>query len=143
MVSGEGISSLPRPKQDQDQSNGLKRTRVHEDMVSGNPIWWTIAVIVAASTALIGVGIFFVRAKNIERRSMVALGTLLGAGVAIYILTFQPVWAGGQDTTIPLLAICISILGFTLGRLADLFMGARSPDKMKRDPATYTADLAD
>lgn len=110
-------------------------------MESGNPIWWTVAVIISGCMALLGLGVLFVRAKHIERRWVVALPTLFAAMFAIYLLSIQPVWAGGADTTLPLVATIISILGFAIGRLVDYTLGPL--DTVKRDQATYNADLAD
>jgi hypothetical protein len=112
-------------------------------MESGNPIWWIVSAVIAGCMALVGVGVLFVRAKNIERRWVVALPTLLGTMLSVYILAVQPVWAGGRDTTLPLLAVLIAVFGFAIGRFVDFALGPRPLEEIKQDQATYGADLAD
>ena len=102
-----------------------------------------VAAIIVGCMALTGVGLLFVRAQNIERRWLVSIATLLGAGMGAYLLAIHPVWAGGQGITVPWLASLVSILGFTVGRIIDSLLGPRTPDPIKSNAKPYTADLAD
>jgi hypothetical protein len=112
-------------------------------MESPNPVWFTVAAIIAGCMALAGVGILFVRAQNIERRWLVSLSTLVGAGMGAYLLVVHPVWAGGQGVTVPWLAGPVSIFGFILGRAIDSLLGPRNPEAIRTNSKTFGADLAD
>jgi len=112
-------------------------------MESPNPVWFIVAAVIVGCMALSGIGILFVRARNIERRWLVAIATLIGATIGTYLLSTQPVWAGGRGVALPWLAGLISVLGFIVGRAVDAMLGPRPPSAMRPDRSTYGADLAE
>jgi hypothetical protein len=108
-----------------------------------NPVLFVFAAVIVGCMGLVGLGLLFVRAENIERRNLVALVTLAGAAIAAVMLYFSWASPGRSNATLPVSAIVLSIFGFVAGRVIDLILGDRNPDAIEKDPATYGADLAD
>jgi hypothetical protein len=104
-------------------------------------IWTNIAAIVIGCVFLLGIGLLFVRASNIERRSLVATVTLMFNVVAMYLLVVNTSLYPGREVAAAFGAIGISILGFAVGRILDLSLGER-PSSLRRD-RPYDGDLAD
>jgi hypothetical protein len=108
-----------------------------------NPVLFALAAVVASCMGLLGLGLLFVRAENIERRNLVAVITLAGAAIAGVMLYFASEGGARNGAALPISAIVVSVFGFFAGRVIDLILGERSPDAIEKDPATYGADLAD
>ena len=104
-------------------------------------IWTNIAAIVIGCVFMLGIGLLFVRASNIERRSLVATITLMFNVVAMYLLVVDAERYPGRELSGAFAAIGISLLGFAVGRIIDNSLGAR-PTGFRRD-RTYDGDLAD
>jgi hypothetical protein len=112
-------------------------------MNSFNPVLFALSAVVVGCMGLVGLGLLFVRAENIERRNLVAIVTLAGVTIAIVILYFAWESPGRVSPGIPVSAMVVSIFGFFAGRVIDLILGVRDPDAIDKDQATYGADLAD
>lgn len=111
-------------------------------MLGLSSIWMNLASIIIACVMLLGVGVLFVRATNIERRWVVAVSTLLFGGFSLYLLA-NDFPLNGRDIMTSIAAVTISLLGFFIGRAIDTSLGEREAEAMRPDPATYYADLAD
>jgi hypothetical protein len=111
-------------------------------MLGLTSIWTNLAAVIVGCVTLMGVGVFFVRASNIERRGMVAAVTLIACAVSIYLLLIAP-RVPAREVPTAAAAVAISILGFVAARVIDFALGPRIIPTTGRDPATYDADLAD
>lgn len=103
---------------------------------------FVLASIVVGCMMLLGLGLLFVRAENIEREWLVALITVVTTGISIYLLV--EFWRTPSGRTgnglVPI--VCLSLLGYGVGRVIDYFLGGRSVASTNTD-ATLGADLAD
>lgn len=101
-------------------------------------IYSNIAWIFIAAMAVVGLGLLFVRATNIERPNLVAAGTLAGCAIAALLLS-----RGNGASTPGLMwgAIAICLFGFFAARVLDAILGGRT--KVHHDEATLGVDLAD
>lgn len=101
-------------------------------------IYSNIAWIFIGAMAVVGLGLLFVRATNIERPNLVAASTLGFCAMAALLV------AKGSQPSGPVMmwgAIAICLFGFLGARVLDVLMGARK--RVHHDPATLDADLAD
>src|SRR4051812_10259065 len=103
-------------------------------MIAGGSTYFLVACVFVGAMALVGLGVLFVRAENIERPNLVAATTLLMSLIAIMLL-----WNAGKGSTnvssgVAWSAILLSLFGFALGRVWDAILGAR--DKVHHDDAT-------
>jgi hypothetical protein len=108
-----------------------------------NPVLLVFAAIIVGCMAMVGLGILFARAENIERRNLVGMITLLTSGIAAFVLYDAWNSTGGIGPGLPISMIMLSIFGFLVARVIDVILGPRVPEAMEKDPATYGADLAD
>jgi amino acid transporter len=111
-------------------------------MDSQNPVLFSFAAVIVACMGMLGLGVLFVRAENIERRNLVGLVTLFTSGIAAYVLYYAWNERAGASPGLPISMIMLSLFGFIAGRVIDAILGPRSPDAIEKDPATYGADLA-
>jgi hypothetical protein len=110
-------------------------------MIAGGSTYFLLAWVIVAAMGVVGLGLLFVRAENIERVNLVAGTTLFFSAIAALLL-----WSATNSTRVAASgvawsAIALSIFGFALGRVWDLILGART--KVHRDEATLGSDLAD
>ena len=105
-------------------------------------IWTNLAAVIVGCVTLLGVGVRFVRATNIERRAMVSLTTLVCCAIAVYLLVLAP-RVPDREVGLAAAAAVISVLGFVFARVIDFALGPRPLRMVPRDPATYDGDLAD
>ena len=112
-------------------------------MTQHNPVLLAFAAIIVGCMVVVGLGVLFVRAENIERRNLVGLITLFTSGIAAFVL--YSAWSGdtANNPGLPISMIMLSLFGFVAGRVIDAILGPRAPDAIEKDPATYGADLAD
>lgn len=111
-------------------------------MLGLTSIWTNLAAVIVGCVTLMAVGIFFVRASNIERRGMVATVTLIGCALSIYLLVIAP-RVPDREVPIAAAAAVISVLGFVVARVIDFALGPIAVPTVGRDPAIHDADLAD
>ncbi len=110
-------------------------------MLAGGSTYFILACVVVGAMAVIGLGVLFVRAVNIERTTLVA-GTTLVACLIAAIMLWNASAAGQRASDgVAWSAIALSIFGFSLGRIWDVVLGPRS--KVHHDDATLGTDLAD
>jgi hypothetical protein len=110
-------------------------------MIAAGSTYFLLASVVVGAMALLGLGVLFARASNIERPNLVGGITLVFAALSALVL-----WAGGQfglsySDRVAWGAISLSIFGFLAARVLDYVLGARS--LVHHDDATLDADLAD
>jgi hypothetical protein len=110
-------------------------------MIAGGSTYYLLAWVIVGAMALVGLGLLFVRAENIERPNLVAAATLVGCLIATLML-----WNAGRTginvaNGVAWGAILVSILSFFAGRIWDAILGGR--DKVHHDDATLGGDLAD
>lgn len=96
------------------------------DLMGTNSIWTLIATIIIACVMLMGVGLLFVRASNIERRWLVAISTLVGSGFALYLMANDAQFVPGREMPTSVAAVVLSLLGFLIGRAIDVSLGERT-----------------
>ena len=97
-----------------------------------------IGWIFVAAMTLVGLGLLFVRATNIERPNLVAAGTLGFCAIAAVVLS-----RGSASSSVSLMwgAVALSVFGFLAFRVIDAIMGPR--EKLHHDNATLDAELSD
>src|SRR5258708_79314 len=105
-----------------------------KSMSTENPVYFIFACVIVGSAILLGMGLLFVRAENIERRNLVA-GCTLGASLLAVLLLWNSDRGGhGVPAGIAWSAIALSVFGFVVGRVLDLVLGGRR--RVHRDDAT-------
>jgi hypothetical protein len=110
-------------------------------MIAGGSTYFLLACVVVGAMSVVGLGLLFVRAENIERRNLVAATTLTFSAIAAIVLWNASRGTEGVASAAAWSAIVLSLFGFALGRVWDVILGARS--KVHHDPATLGSDLAD
>jgi hypothetical protein len=110
-------------------------------MIAGGSTYFLLAWVVVAAMGVVGLGLLFVRAENIERVNLVSGSTLLFSAIGALLLWNATRSPQGAANSVAWSAIALSIFGFGLGRVLDLILGARN--KVHRDEATLGSDLAD
>ena len=101
-------------------------------------LFTNVAWIFVAAMTLVGLGLLFVQATNIERPNLVAAGTLAFCAIAAIVLL-----KGSAASGAGLMwgAIALSLFGFISFRVIDAIMGPRA--KLHHDNATLDAELSD
>jgi hypothetical protein len=108
-------------------------------MLGTDSIWTNIACIAIGCISLVGLGVLFVKATNIERRWLVAGSTLVGCAFALYLMIEDMQFVPGRELPTGIAAIAISLIGFFAGRAMDASLGGQTPDPS----AGFHPDLAD
>ncbi len=108
--------------------------------MAANSTWYTVTVIFVSFVSVMGLGLLFVRATNIDRNALVGTLTFLTAAIAGLILFLS----GSQRMTEWALVITalFSMTGFFLGRGIDRWLGAKGPSTDARK-GTLGSDLSD
>jgi hypothetical protein len=112
-------------------------------MLTASSIWINVASVFAGCSLIVGLGLLFVRAVNIERRWLVGLCTILGSGLGIFLISNYKAFGPANEVTVAAASALFCVLGFLIGRAIDISLGSREPDTMQADAATYNVDLAD
>jgi hypothetical protein len=112
-------------------------------MDAGQQSWAMIAASLwLGMSLLVGMGVAFSRATNIERPLMVGLATVLGAVLGMVVLRMAFL-QGGPFNWMQVAVICaLPWLFFFGSRLFDRMIGDRKLDP-ERDEKTYGAHLSD
>jgi hypothetical protein len=110
-------------------------------MIAGGSTYFLLACVIVGAMAVVGLGLLFVRAENIERPNLVAGTTLLFCAIAAALLWNASHAPRPAASSVAWSAITLSIFGFALGRVWDIILGARS--KVHHDDATLGLDLSD
>jgi len=110
-------------------------------MLAGGSTYFLVACVVVGAMTLVGLGVLFARAENIERPWLVGLCTLGGSAISAVLLWNASRMGAKASDGIAWTCIFLSIFGFFLGRLCDRLAGPR--DIVRHDDATLGADLAD
>lgn len=105
------------------------------EMLGMSSIWTLIATIIIACVMLMSVGLLFVRASSIERRWLVALSTLAGSGLALYLMASDAQFVPGRELPTSVAAVTLSLLGFFIGRAIDVSLGERAQSSLKTELA--------
>jgi hypothetical protein len=110
-------------------------------MIAGGSTYFILACVIVGAMGVVGLGILFVRAENIERPNLVAGTTLAFSLFAAFLLANAASGGAAVGSATAWSAISLSIFGFVLGRVWDFILGSR--DKVHHDNATLGSDLAD
>jgi hypothetical protein len=110
-------------------------------MIAGGSTYFLLAWVVVGAMALVGLGLLFVRAENIERPNLVCATTLIGCLIAALMLWNATKSSLAVSDGVAWAAIIVAFVGFGGGRLWDALLGGR--DKVHHDDATLGSDLAD
>jgi uncharacterized membrane protein YjjB (DUF3815 family) len=105
-----------------------------------NSVLTDFASIVIAFVTLLGLGVLFVKATSIERKSLVSTVTLMFNVLAYYMLVTDTRDFPGRELPTSIAAIAMSLIGYMIGRAIDDHMGAR--ETLRRGPGAL-GDMAD
>src|SRR5690349_972989 len=109
----------------------------------GQQSWALITAALALGVfTLLGLGLLFARATNIERPAMVGGATLLGCLLGMVLLWLVYREGGPYNWWQAVVVIALPVLTFGLSRVIDRMLGDKELDP-ESDEKTYGAHLSD